>query len=214
MALRPLKGRPGQFLDTSTGKVLNIAEFREDDKFDTNILPAGAVAAGTEFVFFRDVAQKRNIDTNFTQQSRLSAGEEIVIERVGATIALATGNLLPSPSDIKKIVENGFLRVEVNRLLLIEGPLVKFPSGYGLSGQTQETDQGIVSIGVPSTAAAAKLVKTQLMTSAHEVEGRLTYYDRNWTGANLAAGDRMPTLALPAFAKVWLHGLIKSAVSK
>jgi hypothetical protein len=214
MALKPLKGKPGQFLDTSTGKVLDISEYREDDKYDTNVLPAGIVTAGTENVFFRDVASKRLIDSNLTQQSRLSAGEEMVIERVGATVSLAIGNVLPKPADIKKVVENAFMRVEINRLLLIEGPLLKFPSGYGLAGQTQETDQGIVSIGVPSTAAAAKLVKTQYLTSNHEMEGRMTFYDRNWMGAAVAVGDRMPTLASAVAVKLWLHGLVKSAVSK
>ena len=137
MALRPIKGRPGKFLDTSSGKVLDISDYREDDKYDSVAIPAGTIAAGTELVFYRDIQNKRAVDTNFSQTSRLSAGEEMIIDRVGLAIRLATGNILPTPADIKRIVENSFYRVEINRLLLIEGPAIKFPTGYGLWGQTQ-----------------------------------------------------------------------------
>jgi hypothetical protein len=221
MALRPLKGQPGKFLDTSSGKILDISEFREDDKYDTVIIPPGAISAGNEFIFFRDIQGKRPIDTNFTQTSRLSAGEEMVVERVGATMRLATGNLIPVPADYKRISDDAHLRVTVNQLLLIEGPLVKFPSGYGLSGQTQETDAGIVSIGVPSTAAASKLIKTQMLTNKHEVEGNMTFFNRSWAAPVFAAAvppipleNLMPTIETPIFVTLWLHGLVKAAVSK
>lgn len=219
MAIRPIKGRPGKFLDTGTGKVLDISDYREDDKFDTVIIGDGqgggaTLTPGEQFIFFRDVAQKRKIDTNFSQQSRLSAGEEMIIDRVGLTVRDATGNVLPTPSDVKKLVSDAFLRFEVNQILLIEGPAVKFPSGYGLYGNTVENGQGIVSIGVPSTAAALKLLKTQLITAEHEVQGYLTFYDRNWTGGDLNAADRMPVFSQPIFCTAWLHGLIKQAVSK
>jgi len=212
--LKPIKGRPGKFLETGTGKVLDISDYREDDKYDTEILPAKAVAAGTQLTFYRDVANKRRIDTNLTQQSRLSAGEEMIIDRVGVTLRSATGNLLPPPADLKRVAEDAFITFTVNQLLLIEGPVIKFPSGYGLAGNTVENGQGIVSIGVPSTAAAAKLLKTQLITSEHEIQALLTFFDRNWTGGDLAPEDRMPTLTTPVFITAWLHGLIKMAVSK
>ena len=215
MALRPIKGEPGKFLDTVSGEILDISDYREDDKWDTVYAPAGAVTAGSEFIFFRDIQNKRDIDTNFTQVSRLSAGEEVIVDRVGFTVRNATGNLLPTPSDIKKVVENGFLDVRVNRLLLLQGPALKFPSGYGLSGNTVETGQGIVSVGVPSTAAAARLLKTQLLTSSHEVSATLTFQPRPWAvAAGLNAQDALPTFATDMFFTVWLHGMIKAAVSK
>jgi len=99
--------------------------------------------------------------------------------------------------------------------------MVKFPSGYGMSGQTNETDNGIVSIGVPSTAAASKLIKTQMLTNKHEVEGNMTFFNRAWAGPAFLAGDPpqavvdlMPTIETPIFVTLWLHGLVKAAVSK
>ena len=215
MALRPIKGEPGKFLDTVSGEVLDISDYREDDKYDTTFIAAGAVVAGTQLIFLRDIQNKREIDTNFTQVSRLSAGEEVIVDRVGFTVRNATGNLLPTPSDIKKVTENGFLDVRVNRLLLIQGPAIKFPSGYGLAGNTVETGQGIVSIGVPSTAAASRLLKTQLLTSQHEVEATLTFHPRPWAvAAGLALADSMPTFDTSMFFTTWLHGMVKAAVSK
>ncbi len=212
MALKPLKGKPGKFLDTTTGRTIDISDFIESDKYDTIIIPAGPILAGTIFTFFRDVAAKRPIDTNFSQQSRLSAGEELLIDRIGVALPQATGNLLPPPADTKRVAEDGFIRFEVNRLLLNEGPIVKFPAGYGLAGN--DPGLGNLTVGVASTAAAAKLVKTQLVTSAHEVQATLTFFDRDWTLGALAALDRMPTLTTPMFVKAYLHGLIKLAVSK
>lgn len=215
MALRPIKGRPGKFLETGTNTVIDISDYREDDKYDTVVIPAGLVAAGAQFIHFRDVANKNLIDTNFSQQSRLSAGEEMIIDRVGLTVRNASGNLLPTPSDVKKLTEDAFWSVTVNRLLLIEGPAIKFPSGYGLYGNTVENNQGIVSIGVPATASAAKLIKTQLITASHEVQATLTFFNRTWvTAAVIAAGDQMPTFSQPLLVTGWLHGLIKTASTK
>jgi hypothetical protein len=221
--LKPIKGHPGRFLDTSSGQVLNIAEYREDDKYDTVLLPVGAQEAtiefGTQFVFFRDIMQKRPIDTNFTQPVRLSAGEQMIVDRVGLWIRDSMGTEESVSAQDKAIIAAcGFLRVEVNQKLLIEGPGIKFPSGYGLSGM--DIYGLTVGIGVPSTAAAAKLVKTQTLTSRHEVIGYLTFYNRDWMLAE--PGVDLTQITPPELTSLepgvpvtcFLHGLIKSAVSK
>lgn len=218
MALRPIKGEPGKFIDTVSGEVLDISDYREDDKYDTIALPAGAVAPNTQRLFFaEDLGAKQLIDTNIQQIRQLSQGEEMIVDRVGMTVASATGNTLPTPSDIKKFVENAFISFTVNRLVLIEGPVLKFPSGYGLHGNTVETGQGIVSIGTPSTAAASKLLKTQLLTSQHQFQGVLSFPERNWpqlVAAIAVAADRMPTFQNPLSSKAWFHGLLKVASTK
>jgi len=223
--LKPIKGHPGRFLDTGSGTVLNIAEYREDDKYDTILIPSapGVVDFGTQFIFFRDIMQKRPIDTNFTQPVRLSAGEQMIVDRVGLWIrdTMGTDEDGIVASDKLMVASCGFLRVEVNQKLLIEGPGIKFPSGYGMAGFEGTGNYGnTVGIGVPSTAAAAKLVKTQALTSRHEVIGYLTFYNRDWmlaeAGIDLTLID--PPVITTAEAGIpvtcFLHGLIKSAVSK
>jgi hypothetical protein len=216
MALRPIKGEPGKFLDTVSGEVLDISDYREDDKYDTVIIPAGAIQPNAIFRFFSEaIGQKRLIDTNIKQIRQLSAGEEMIVDRVGVSIGLAVGNLLPTPSDVKKIAENAFVRFTVNTITLAEGPVLKFPSGYGLAGQTQETDQGVLSIGVASTASAAKLLKTQLLTSQHQFEGEMQFYDRDWMAAAIPlAADRLPVFEVPTPVKAYWHGLLKTASTR
>jgi len=215
MALRPIKGEPGKFLDTVSGEVLDISDYREDDKYDTIKIAAGAVQPNAEFIFFaEDLGTKRLIDTNIQQIRQLSQGEEMIVDRVGMTVPMATGNVLPTPADIKKVVENAFVSFTVNRLILIEGPVIKFPSGYGLHGNTVETGQGIVSIGTPSTAAASKLLKTQLLTSQHQFQGTLTFFSRTWLAPEFATNVQLPTLENPLTMKAWFHGLLKVASTK
>lgn len=212
--LRPIRGEPGKFIDTTTNIEYDISEMREDDKYDTVVVGAGAVAAGATFLFFRDLAGKFLIDTNLNLQSRLSHGEEMIVDRVGLNARTATGALEPTPLDLKQVLEDAFYRLEINRLLYIEGPIIKMPSGYGVYGNSVAPGQGVISNGVPSTAAAARLSQTQLLTSDHEFLGTMTFFARDWTGAALAAADRLPILDTPVFVTNYLHGLIKAATSK
>lgn len=238
--LKPIKGNPGRFLDTATGQVLNIAEYREDDKYDSIYLPGTllqtTIPFGAQYIFFRDITGKRPIDCNFTQQSRLSAGEEMVIDRLGLYLrrTISTGyvdpRLIPpvqaeicTAEDIVRVAENGFFRVEVNQILLSEGPAFKYACGYGLGGVPSgvSVDGQTVGIGVPSTAAAAKLVKTQVLTNKYEVVGYLIFHNHDWImdEPNFPTGiDEIDPIALSTVSGMivtaFLHGLIKSAVNK
>lgn len=219
MPLKPIKGNPGRFLDTATGQVLNIAEYREDDKYDSIFLPDTTIEYGSQYIFFRDISQKRPIDTNFTQTSRLSAGEEMVVDRVGLYVRhVIGGSYANSGLEQLLIIENAFFRVEVNQLLLIEGPAFKFPSGYGVGGYSADDSVNNYGIGVPSTAAAAKLVKSQTLTSKHEVNGYLVFYNRDWITNEPDGPDHVDSIVLSTapgtIVTAFLHGLIKAAVSK
>lgn len=225
MALIPVQGQPGVFKDSDTGKVFSISDFREDNKYDTVAIPAGLIAAGSTARFYTDLASKLAIDTNFTQVSRLSAGEEMIIERVGIYIHTCVGNLIAAVPDIKRIADDMFVRFEVNQKVLVEGPAHTFPSGYGLAG-SETGGAGIVSIGVPSTAAQSRLKTPQLITGNgnHEVVATCTFQARDWlavttnafgaAAAPVAAADRPPTFTGPMLVKAYLHGLIRSAVSR
>jgi hypothetical protein len=207
-SLVPVKGKPGVFLNKLTGTIVNIVEWREDDKYDTAEIVAGAIAAGTTFNFFQNLNQKSLIDTNLTTPSRLSGGEEMIVDRVWAYLPMGVGNALPPPADLKKIVDDGYMKFTINRLDLCEGFLAKFPSGYGLSGNTVETGQGIVSLGVPSTAAAAKLVREQELNSNHDLAAVLTFFPRTWATAIA------PTTTVMVHVKAGFHGLVRAAATK
>lgn len=223
MALQPIEGQPGLFRDEA-GQVVNIRDFRESDKWDTIVIPADeAIAAGTQFEFFANLQNKKNVDTNIKTTRKLSAGESMVLDRIGLYFRLAMGNTLAYPRDIKKVVENTYYKLTINDILQDEGPAVKFPSGYGIYGSTTETDTGIVSLGVPATASAARLVKKQLLNQNHEISGLMSFDSRSWIGTSTTAGAGSelggaiytpPTLDNPLIVTNYLHGLIRAAVTK
>jgi len=171
------------------------------------------LTAGAEYIFFRDIERKRLIDTNFTQPVRLSAGEQMVVDRVGLTVRNAVGDYALHPDDFPRVVENAYLRVDVNQLMLIEGIATTFASGYGLSYLSVASAS--MNIGVPSQAAAPKLLRTQTLTELHEVIGYYSFFNRDWANVAGFDGIEMPTIKTPyVFVTCFLHGLIKTAVNK
>jgi len=232
MAFEPIAGQPGLFRDSDNpdpNVVYNIRDFREGDKYDNIAIPTGPIQPGAEFLFFQDIQGKREVDTNLRTPSKLSAGESMVLDRIGLYVRSCTGVAFTVPQDVKSIMDNAFYRLEINGLLQDEGPAIKFPSGYGLYGQTNESGQGIVAVGVPATASASKLLKKQLLNQNHEILGRLRFDQRPWLTAGAtpfftSAAAITPVVTTqaqtspPEDAAVlvtnFLHGLIRAAVSK
>jgi hypothetical protein len=119
------------------------------------------------------------------------------------------------PRDIKKVFDNAYYRMKINDLLQTEGPAICYPSGYGLYGNTTETDAGIISVGVPATASAAKLIKRQLLNQNHELEGLLLFEQRSWLAQLQPPIPYVnPVTEQPLAITNYLHGLIRSAVTK
>ena len=102
----------------------------------------------------------------------------------------------------------------VNSVVIAEGPLYKWPSGYGLSGMTNENNQGIVSIGVPSTAARRPLAKEHYITDKHQINATVTFEDRAWDTNSTSLSGAAIVLNAPVHIKVYLGGLIGTAATK
>jgi hypothetical protein len=230
MALQPIEGQPGLFRDVDdagnpTGPIVNIRDFREDNRWDTIAIKTGSISAGTEFNFFQDINNKRLIDTSFKTPSKLSAGESMVLDRVGLYIRSSTGLESTLVADFKTIADNAYYELRINDLLQTGAPAIAYPSGYGLYGSTNETDSSIVSIGVPATASAARLLKKQLLNQNHELSATLSFQARNWlfttNGGPFLAADTVPAIVSQAgdvdagvLVTNFLHGLIRTPVSK
>jgi len=221
MALQPIEGQPGLFRDSDTGQIVNIRDFREGDKYDSIVIPNNeTVQTGTECIFFSDIQGKRTTDTNFATQRKLSAGESMVLDRIGLYFCTSVGDSITSGRDIMKIVENCYYKLTINDILQDEGPAIKFPSGYGLYGNTTENNTSIMALGVPATASAARLIKKQMLNQNHELNGLLRFDARTWTAAPNPAGFSTPVVVVqpkldtPLIIRNFLHGLIRSAVTK
>ena len=207
--LKSILGRPGKFFDVRTKKVYDISQAYEGEKYDTILVLHGAAnPPGTEYTWFQNV-NKARIDTNFKTQNRLDPNERLVLERIGLYLHMAHGNVLYTSFDVKKALESAYVKLTINDDNLWDGVATWLPSGYGIYGQTTDTDATFASIGVPGTAAAARLRRKQMITADHALGATFTYQQRAWITATAGAGAYAdPVLVNDMALKLVLHGPI------
>lgn len=158
-------GKPGELHIEGVG-IRKFADMRQGVIYDQVTLVT-SITAGTEYVWFRDLAGKNKFQTNMTQQAALPQGNEAIVYRI---------NVMPDvkaiPADIEKVIAGGygaFVMDDDNTRK--EGPLPIFASAYGLYGNMMTTVndsvEGVVSNGVPSPGA-----QPRLMIPEYIAEGR------------------------------------------
>lgn len=202
----------GELYIPALGKTFQQVELREDDVFDTIQMVAGAVAAGTEYQFFRNVEDKNEQHTNIPQPRRIAAGDEVAVFRIGIHPREAQGNVLPATVDVKKVFGNAHLILKFNKRVITDGPAIKYPSGYGLSGSSNEAAAaGIAfhSVGVPSVAASPTLFVPQQLKDDDDISCKLRFPDAAWV-----TGYVVPTTAGDLLISMFLRGVIKSPLGK
>ena len=210
--IEPIPGEPGVYFNHATGRKFRLVEFRDTSKYDTIELESGTTdtANGQEQEFFQTVANKNLNDLNLKTARRISKGEDMLVRWLGVQIPLAVGNTLVAPVDVKKVADTAYLKFSINEFLIDEGPLSKFPSGYGIAGQTTENATGIATIGVPSTAARQNLAKWHYITSDHDLEATIKFQARAWMTTAYSA----PSLATVVLVRFHVGGLVGKAATK
>jgi hypothetical protein len=133
----------------------------------------------------------------------------MVLERLGIYIHTSQGAILNTSADIKLACENARAVFTINGDTVMEGPVPFWPSGYGIVGQTTDTDSTFATIGVAGTAAAARLRRRQMLTTEHSLGGTIVYDARTWI-----AGYVGPTTAQSVVFKMVLHGLISRPATR
>ena len=214
--LRSILGNPGKFYDPRTKKVYDISQAYEGEKYDTVVLPNGAMGLGAQYTWFNNLQGKPRMDCNFKTQNRLDPNERMVLERLGLYIHTAIGNTVTLLADIKKAMENGFVRTTINDDILWEGCATWLPSGLGLYGQSSETAATFVTVGVPGTAAAARLRRKQMLTEKHSLGGYIEFQSRAaWVALTTTANAYVtPTLAGDVYLKLIMHGPISRPATR
>ncbi len=200
---------PGEVYIPALGKTFQQVELREDDIFDHVAIPAGTIAAGTEFVFFRDLTNKNEQDTNIPTQKRIASGDEVAVFRIGVHLREAIGNALPTFNDMRKVLGNGQLDVKFNRRQISTGPVIKYPSGYGMGGYSDETGATAVTVGVASVAAAPTLFVPQQLKDDDDLNVKLRFPDAQWVTSYAA-----PVLGAAVKPGIFLHGVMKNPLGK
>jgi hypothetical protein len=195
---------PGEFFMPSAGRTVRLVEWREDDFYDTVQLPGVTPTAGLALEFFRDIAGKSRLHTNFATPRKIPAGQEFILVRVGVQMHQAYGNTLMTDDDTIKFVYNAYLRFALGDRIITEGPVVKYQSGMGVQGSTTRVGTGIATNGVPSAAAAPNLLVAQTIKEEHDLNGSIQFLDNGWLG-----GGIQPTFTARPVVTLFLHGLIK-----
>ncbi len=206
--LKPIPGRPGHFVDQS-GKVIVLTEAREADRYDTENQATGAMTAGSQLTFFQDKTNKLEIDANFPENNKLVTGaERFVMEWLGVNIQPASGTNIATGKDIKRIAAHGYLEFKLNRNVVEDGPLERFPSGYGMSGMSSQTNEAVINLGVPATASVRGLKEQQVITDQHTVKCSITWQARTWLTTST-----LPTLDSEMAIRIYTHGILESAAT-
>jgi len=207
--------RPGELYIPALGKKFQQVELREDDVFDTIQIPNGAVAAGTEFELFRDIQNKNEQHTNIPQSRRIQAGDEVAVFRIGLYPRNRTGATAVAAGDVLQVVDNAHFTLKFNRRIVTDGPALKYPTGYGVSGYSDlgaaAAGNQAVSIGVPSVAAAPTLFVPQQLRDNDDIVCKLRFPAASWI-----SGYDAPTMASVdgLLVSAFMRGVIKSPLGK
>jgi len=175
----------------------------------------GAIEAGTELEFFRDIQNKNEQHTNIPQSRRIQAGDEVAVFRIGLYPRSTLGATAAVIMDVKQIVENAHFVLNFNRRVITSGPALKYPTGYGLSGFSDvgaaQAGASAVSIGVPSVAAAPTLFVPQQLRDNDDIICKLRFPAAAWvTGYDKPTLTGVDGVAVSTF----MRGVIKSPLGK
>jgi len=188
------------------GEKVQLLKYREDDFYDTGFKAAGAITAGSKVELFKNQTGKGLQHTNLTTPRRITSDTEMIINRIGVLPAQAFGNELAKGGDIVKCAYAGVLTFKIGRERIVsEGPLVKYPTGLGVTGSTTESESSYLSVGVPSSAATPSLLVPQKITDKDDI-----FFDINFPDieSSFSATANLPTLEATLAWMGMLHGLI------
>lgn len=133
----------------------------------------------------------------------------MAIFRIGLHPREAVGNTLPVFADYRKVIGAAHLEVVFNRRPITGGPVIKYPSGLGMGGFSDETGATAVSIGVPSVAAAPTLFVPQQLKDDDDVKSKLRFLAADWISGYVA-----PVTAGTLRITLLLHGVMKNPLGK
>lgn len=200
---------PGEVHIPALGKTFKQVELREDDVYDTIETGTGSINTGTEYEWFKNLDNKNEQHNNLPSPRQIQSGDEVAVFRIGVHPREASGNTLPVFNDYRKIIGNAHVEVKFNRRLITSGPAVKYPSGLGIAGFSDETGATAVSVGVPSAAAAPVLFVPQQLKDDDNIYAKLRFPDASWLTSYTA-----PSLAGRVTVSMFLRGVMKAPLGK
>ena len=208
MAILRATDETGVYEIEGLGTRIRLLEWRAGAFYDTVSFAAGAQSPGAQQFLFQNLQNKNRQFTNLDNNAgRLPALNELITNRVGAHVLQAFGNTVSTDADIIKMAHAAYMRVSVNQTRIIyDEPLYCAQSGFGITGSTTRNNTGVVTIGVPSAAAAPQLLVAQPIGPNDSIgtDSYIVLYQNAW-----ASASNMPTFDNLVAVTVFLDGLIK-----
>jgi hypothetical protein len=170
---------PGELYIEGYGTIRAVS-WDEGYIYDTVTFTAsgGAIAAGTEYTFFRDITNKNERQTNMTLSSQLPSGWEMIVLKVGFHIPVTV-----DVTDMNNILHWGYTKLLLdNTFIAREGLPTMFQGGYGMWGQvsvghTAAATATFFNNGLSSPASVPNLRIPIIITDKRTFKGTWQTYD-------------------------------------
>ncbi|MHC4397553.1 MAG: hypothetical protein ACYS1A_18070 [Planctomycetota bacterium] len=204
---------PGQLLIRGYGP---ISVWSWDDGFlydEVTITTsgAGAIAAGTEGVFFRDIATKNFRQTNMSLSSQLPSGWEMIVLRIGIHVQGDPGlrdtaaNVALSVATVQAILGYGYVEFILdNSAVMASGPATRFPIFGGVGGHmdiesSSRANFAEMNNGSPVFNAVAPMQIPIIISDARTFRATIHFYEAI-TGCLVSTAIKVAMV---------LHGFVK-----
>lgn len=185
------------------------------DSYTLSTTAGGAITAGTEGVFFRDIQNKNYRRTNMNLSSQLPSGWEMIVLRIGLHVQSAfaqTDGSFPSAANavgfqtiLDNILEYGYVEFILdNNAVLASGPASRFPIFGGLGGHINVASNADAAFavgnnGVPVFTAVPPLQIPIFISDARTFRGTIHFYEA--IAGLLASTDIEIQMVLHGFIK-------------
>lgn len=203
---------PGRFIDRVTGQVFDNIDVRSDTLHDTVLYVAGAQTAGNKKNVFRDLANKDLLHTSLVTGNKIPENHVMKLNRIGVYPQQASGNVIATDSDVIKLMHAATMTFLFGSTLITRGPLFKYPSGFGFTGQTNRNNTGVVTLGPATQLGVERLEQEQIATDKTSLSCVLEMASPDWITSALISGATnyaQPSLAQDVAVQVHMGGIIE-----
>lgn len=159
------------------------------DEYELTTSGAGAIAAGTEGVFFRDIQNKNYRQTNMSLSSQLPSGWEMIVLRIGVHVqgdpadrtSAATTAL--SVATVQGILAYGYCEfIMDNSAVMASGPATRFPIFGGLGGHMDVGSNALANFaemnnGSPVFSAVPPMQIPIIISDTRTFRGTIHFYE-------------------------------------
>lgn len=183
--------KPGELIVRGYGP---ISVWSWDDGFlydavDLTSTAGGAVAAGIELVYFRDIQNKTYQQTNMSLTSQLPSGWEMIVLQIGIHIPdwpvdnTSSATIATSVAMARQVLEYGYAEFILdNSAVIASGPVSRFASPWGVFGHLDFSSNAIGAIathqnGTPVQSAVPYLQIPIFLSDSRTFRGTIHFYD-------------------------------------